>query len=90
MIVIKAALGLPIQSIFFSQSGSMPFWGVAFSATTLFQRIRSSAMTTASGMPTPLMSFETTDSQEFRRLPGGVFHCDGVGIAIVCLVSLNN
>ena len=32
-------------------------------------------------MPTPFMSFETTDTQEFRGLPGSLFHCDGVGIA---------
>src|SRR6218665_716013 len=38
-------------------------------------------MTIASGMPTPFMSFETTDSQGFLGLPGGLFYCDGVGTA---------
>ena len=68
-----------------THSGSMSSWGVACAATTFFQRIRSSAMVIASGIPT---SFETTDSQQFRGLLGGLFHCDGVGAARACLVSL--
>jgi len=46
-------------------------------------------MTIASGMPTPFMSFETTDSQEFEihGLPGDLFHSDGVGTARARLVS---
>jgi len=48
-------------------------------------------MTIASGMLTSFISFETTlttDSQEVRGLPGALFHCDGVGIAIACLGCL--
>src|SRR6218665_3186127 len=36
------------------------------------------------------MSFETTDSQEFRRLPGGLFHGDEIGIARACLYTVPN
>src|SRR6218665_1976168 len=66
----------------------MSSWDVACAATTLFQSPRSSIMTIASGMLTSFISFETTDSQEVRGLPGGLFRCDGVGIAIARLVSL--
>src|SRR6218665_68896 len=66
----------------------MSSWNVACAATTLFQSPRSSAMTIASGMLTSFISFETTDCQEVRSLPGALFHCDGVGIAIARLVSL--
>ena len=58
-----------------THSRSMPSLGVACAATTLFQRSRSSAMTIASGMPTPFMSCETTaanHSYNLHSLTSGV------------------
>src|SRR6218665_1855196 len=66
---------------------SMSSWDVACAATIVFQSHRSSAMIIASEMLTSFIAFETTDSQEFRGLPGGLFHCDGGG-EIARLVSL--
>src|SRR6218665_1620000 len=64
-----------------SQSRSMPSWDVSCAATALFQSSQSSAMTIASGMPTPFLSFETPASQDFRGL------CDGGGTVRACLVA---
>ena len=39
-------------------------------------------------MLTSFMYFKTADSQEVSGLPGGLFHCDGLGTVSSRLVSL--
>ena len=72
---------------------SIPNWGVA-SLHVQQQQLFSKVLDLppwpyiASGILTTFVSFETTDSQEFRGLPGGLFHCVGVGTARARLGSL--